>query len=62
MTSSNRRFHTGDNEADHSAADEALLDMFKELIQYAPAGVALQAQQLADDYESSRDEIGWWYA
>ena len=60
-TSRAARFQTGDTEADHARADDALIKMFKELIQYAPAGVALQAHQLADDYEASR-EMGWWYA
>jgi hypothetical protein len=55
------RFQTGDTEVDHANADAALLAMFKDLIQYAPAGVALQARQLVDDYEASRD-AGWWYA
>ena len=57
-----RRFQTGDNEADHARADDALLEMFKTLIEYAPAGVALQARQLANDYEASKEDIGWWYA
>jgi hypothetical protein len=56
-----RRFQTGDVECDHAQADDALLDMFLQLIDYAPAGVALQARQLADDYTASRDQ-GWWYA
>ena len=55
------RFQTGDTEADHLRADDALLEMFKDLIPHAPAGLALQARQLVDDYEASR-ETGWWYA
>jgi len=55
------RFQTGDTEADHLRADDALLEMFKNLISHAPAGLALQARQLADDYEASREK-GWWYA